>query len=529
MTELVIILELLAAIAVLSLVAGRIRVPLPILLVCTGTILGFIPGLPKVELSPDLVFFIFLPPLLYFQACLTSWRDFKKYAESISFLAVGLVLVTAVCVAAVAHALIPNLSWPAAFVIGAIVSPTDAVAATAIAQSLGVPRSITSILEGESLVNDATGLVMYRLAVAAVLTGFFSFSHFTFQLFYMGIGGILIGLAMGWLLANIRYRLNDTPVEITISLLSPFLIFLPTEIFHVSGILAVVTAGLYLGWHGPEMMNSTTRVTWFANWTTLTFLLNGMLFLLIGLQWSSILSGLAQYSSWQLIGWAAAISATTILTRLLWTVIGGYVRHFIKPKEKRIRLPWRHRVLIGWSGMRGVVSLAAALALPLSLPSGEAFPFRNLLIFLTFCVIAATLILQGISLAPLIRFLKVRDDGQHDREELDTRIRMARAAIARLEQLAVGHDINIDIESIDKLRDYYRVRIVHYTNRFHGAPHEPQGHVSHEHKSIELELIGTERKVIIESRKSGKISDDVLHLLEHELDLAESRLLPKTT
>lgn len=526
MTQLVIILELLATIAVLALIARRVHIPLPILLVSTGTILGFIPGLPKMELSPDLVFFIFLPPLLYFQACLTSWRDFKKYAESISFLAIGLVLVTAVCVAAVAHALIPDLSWPAAFVLGAIVSPTDAVAATSIAQSLGVPRSIISIVEGESLVNDATGLVMYRLTVAAVLTGIFSLTHFAWELLYMGVGGILVGLAMGWLLANIRYRLNDTPVEITISLLSPFLIFLPTEILHVSGVLAVVTAGLYLGWHGPEMMNSTTRVTWLANWSTITFLLNGMVFLLIGLQLSSILSGLSHYSSGQLIGWAIAISATTILTRLLWTLVGGQAKHILRPKEKRVILPWRHRVLIGWSGMRGVVSLAAALALPLVLPSGEAFPFRSLLIYLTFCVIIATLILQGLTLAPLIRLLKVRDDGLLDREELETRIKMARAAIARLEQLSTGNDINMDIETIERLRDYYRVRIIHYTNRFHGTPDEPQGHVSQEHKSLELDLVTTERKVIIELRKHEKISDDVLHLLEHELDLTESRLLP---
>ena len=246
-------MEMLVTIAVLSLVSRRLRVPLPILLVISGTVLGFIPHLPKINLEPDLIFFIFLPPLLYFQACLTSWRDLKSNAEPISLLAIGLVLVTEYSVAVVAHTIIPGMSLPAAYVLGAIVSPTDAVAATSIAQGMGVPRSIINIVEGESLINDASGIVIYRLAVLAVLTGTFSMSLFISKFLFMSIGGILVGLITGWILAKIRYRLNDTPVEITISLLSPFLIYLPAELLHVSG----VSSGCF-GW-------SLFRLAWTKN------------------------------------------------------------------------------------------------------------------------------------------------------------------------------------------------------------------------------------------------------------------------
>jgi CPA1 family monovalent cation:H+ antiporter len=527
MTQMTIILEMLATIAVLSLVSRRLRLPLPILLVITGTILGFVPHLPKMNLEPDLVFFIFLPPLLYIQSCLTSWRDLKANAEPISFLAIGLVLVTQYSVAVVAHQIIPGMSMAVAFVLGAIVSPTDAVAATSIAQGLGVPRSVVNIVEGESLINDASGLVIYRLAVLAILTGTFSMSHLLSEFVYMSIGGIAIGLAMGWLMAKLRYRLNDTPVEITISLLTPYLVYLPTEYFHVSGILAVVTAGLYLGWHAPNMMNSTTRVQWLANWSTITFLLNGMLFLLIGLQLSNILAGLREYSWEQLVGWALAVSAATIITRLLWTVVGGYVRTFIDKKERRQIVPWRQRLLIGWAGMRGVVSLAAALALPLALPTGAEFPFRDLLIFLTFGVILATLVFQGLSLPFVIRFLGVIDDGKLEREETAARIKMARAAIARLEELTVSHEVTMNVESVEHLRDYYRSRIMRYTSHYYDMPHAEQDHAALTLQSLELELVRTERKMVIEMRNRGIISDEILHRLEHELDLTETRLSPQ--
>ncbi len=521
----IMVLEMLATIAVLALVSRRSQVPLPILLVIVGTILGFVPGLPEITMAPELVFFIFLPPLLYIQGVFTPWRDLKEHAEPIVLLAIGLVLVTQYSVAVVAHAIIPGISWPVAYVLGAIVSPTDAIAATSIARTMGVPQSIIKIVEGESLVNDASGIVIYRMAVVAVLTNSFSIHHLLGNFVFMSVGGIIIGLAVGWLMAKIRHRVNDTPVELTLSLISPFVVYLPAELLGTSGILAVVTAGIYMGWRAPYLMNSVTRVQWRANWTTISFLLNGMLFLLIGLQLNDILAALKNYSTENLIWYAFAISATTILTRLLWTMIGGYVRHFISSEEVRVVLPWKHRLLIGWSGMRGVVSLAAALALPLTLPGGQEFPHRDLLIFLTFCVIISTLVVQGLTLPLIIRWLKVEDDGNLERENIDARIKMARGAVARLEELATSGELRVDHEWIERYRDYYRARIIRYGSHVQGLPHEEHDNAATSQRELELELIQTERRVMLDLRKQGITSEEVLRRLEHELDLSEARLL----
>lgn len=525
MTQLIMVLEMLATIAVLALVSKRIRVPLPILLVIVGTVLGFVPGLPDIEMAPELVFFIFLPPLLYIQAVLTPWRDLREHAEPIILLAIGLVLVTQYSIAVVAHAIIPGISWTVAYVLGAIVSPTDALAASAIARSMGVPKSIIKIVEGESLVNDASGIVIYRMAVAAVLADNFSIHNLLSNFVFMSVGGILIGLAVGWVMAKIRYRVNDTPVELTLSLLSPFVVYLPAELCGTSGVLAVVTAGIYMGWRAPYLMNSVTRVQWRANWTTISFLLNGMLFLLIGLQLNDILASLKHYTTEQLLWYAFAISATTILTRLLWTMIGGYVRHFITSREIRAVFPWQHRLLIGWSGMRGVVSLAAALALPLTLADGSAFPHRDLLIFLTFCVIISTLVVQGLTLPLIIRWVKVKDDGSLEKENIDARIKMARGAVARLEELETSGELGVDQEWIERYRDYYRARVIRYGSRVHGLPHEDHDNAALSQQELELELIQTERKIMLELRRDGLTSEEVLRRLEHELDLSEARLL----
>lgn len=353
MPEIEVILGLLVAVAVLATLASRLRVPYPILLVLGGLVLGFVPGLPRVELPPDLVFLIFLPPLLYVSALFTSWRDFRANLRPISLLAVGLVIFTTCAVAAVAHATVEGLTWPAAFALGAIVSPTDAVAATTVAQRLGVPRRIVTVLEGESLVNDATGIVAYRIAVAAVTAGVFSLWEAGLSFVVGSIGGVLVGLAIGRaVLWARRYASQDPSIQNTISLLTPFAAYLlaeelPTYLWeqlhdrfgfpgelHFSGVLAVVSAGLYLGRRGSDVITSSTRLQGYAVWELVTFLLNGLIFILIGLQLQYIVEGLSEYSMAELALYAALISLTVVLVRVLWVFPATYLPRIL---SRRLR------------------------------------------------------------------------------------------------------------------------------------------------------------------------------------------------
>src|SRR6267154_3568893 len=380
---------LLVAVAVLALVARKLTVPYPILFVIGGLLLGLIPKLPKVRLDPELVFLFFLPPLLFPAALFTSWRDFRVNLRPISLLAIGLVLFTTVAVALLAHYFM-ELPLAAGFVLGAIISPPDAIAATAIADRLKVPRRIVTILEGESLVNDATALVAYRFAVVAVVTGSFSLAHAGGQFFIVGIGGILIGLAVGWLAEQFHKRVDDAPIEITVSLLTPFVAYLAAERLGVSGVLAVVAAGLYLGWRMPELLTFKTRLQGGPVWEMVEFLLNGFVFILIGLQLPAVLGALSGNSSpiHRLVWYALLISLTVILIRIIWVFPATYLPRLIFKKMcKHDPYPnWRHVTIVSWTGMRGVVSLAAALALP------DNFPVRDLILFLTFMVILATLV-----------------------------------------------------------------------------------------------------------------------------------------
>src|ERR1043165_3259458 len=376
---------LLLAVAVLALVARKLTIPYPILVVIGGLLLGLIPKLPKVRLDPELVFLFVLPPLLFPAALFTSWRDFRANLRPISLLAIGLVLFTTVAVAYLAHYFM-GLPLPAGFVLGAIISPPDAIAATAIAERLSVPRRIVTILEGESLVNDATALVAFRFAVAAVVTGSFSLAHAAGQFVIVAVGGILIGLAVGWLTAWIQKPIDDPPVEITISLLTPFAAYLPAEQLGVSGVLAVVTTGLYHGWRLPEITTSRTRLQAGPVWEMIEFLLNGFIFLLIGLQLPEVLRHLTGRSIPHLVWYAAVISLAVILIRMLWVFPATYLpRWLFKGLRERDPYPdWRHVAVVAWTGMRGVVSLAAALALPLTLANGSPVPRRALAPFLTF-------------------------------------------------------------------------------------------------------------------------------------------------
>ena len=384
------LLGLLVATGALLALAPTLRLPLPILLVLGGVVLGFIPGLPKVELPPEVVLVAVLPPLLYSGAFFTSLRDLRQNRRAISLLAFGLVATTMAAVAVVAHEWI-GLSWAVAFTLGAIVSPTDALAATEIASRLGAPRRVVSLIEGESLVNDGSALVLYKAAVGAAVGGTFSLLDTSGRVVLNVAGGIAIGLAVGWVVRQVRRRLDDPPVEVAIAVLSGYLAYLPAEAAGVSGVLAAVTIGVYMGWHTPELTTERTRLTGDAFWEILVFLVNALVFVLVGLQLRRIIDTLSGLSSPKLTGYAALVCATVIVVRIVWVPVFAYLPRwaFRSIREHDPYPPWQWPVLLSWAGIRGAVSLVAALALPTD------FPDRDLIVFLTFAVIVATLVLQA--------------------------------------------------------------------------------------------------------------------------------------
>jgi len=519
-----VILGVFAAVAALALLSRRVPIPYPILLVIGGLMLALIPGLPPVPLNPELVFLFFLPPLLYPAALFTSWRDFHANLRPIALLAVGLVLFTTTAVAYLAHYFIEGLPLAAGFVLGAIVSPPDAIAATAIAERLRIPRRIVTILEGESLVNDATALVAFRFAVVALATGTFSLGSAMAQFFYVGLGGIATGLVVGWMSAKITKPIDDPPIEITISLLTPFAAYLPAEQMHVSGVLAVVAAGLYYGWRVPELTSSRTRLVGGPVWEMVEFLLNGFIFLLIGLQLPQVLRNLAGRSIPQLFWYATAISLAVILIRILWVFPATYLPRVL---FKRLRQcdpcpAWQHVTIVAWTGMRGVVSLAAALALPLTIKNDAPFPARDLILFLTFVVILVTLVVQGLSLPFMIRWLGVEDDGATEKEELQARLKANQAALSRLDEIAKSEKLNP--ETIGRLRIEYEDRIRQLGVSEPNQHHTHRGLFTSEYDRLAHETLITERRMIVQLRNERVINDEVLRRIQHDIDLAEARL-----
>jgi monovalent cation/hydrogen antiporter len=520
-----VLLGLMVAVVALTIVARAIDVPYPILLVLGGLVLAAVPGVPDVELDPDLVLVLFLPPLLYAAAFFSSLRDLRENLRPISMLSIGLVAVTMVVVAVVAHAVIDGLPWAMAFALGAIVAPTDPLAATTIARRLGVPRRIVTVIEGESLINDATALVAYRVAVAGAVGGTFSVWKAGPELVWTGVGGVAIGLLVGWIVSEIRARLEDPPLEVTISLITAYAAYLPAEAVGVSGVLAAVTTGILLGWRAPDIANATTRMQGAAVWNTLSFVLNAVLFILIGLQLPLVLDALDQRSPGTLVVEAAAICAAVVGTRMLWGFTVPYVTRTLDWRNKRVELraPWRWRFVIGWSGMRGSVSLAAALALPLETDAGAALPGRDLVIFLTFAVILFTLVVQGLTLPYVIRTLGVRDDGSdEEREELDARVAAAEAALMRLEELG-GEEWTRE-DTVERLKGAYGYRQRRFAARRDGGDVDGFEQRSEAYQRTVRELIVAQRTALVRLRKQGAISDHVMRRVERELDLEDTRL-----
>jgi monovalent cation/hydrogen antiporter len=526
MHEIELVLALMVAVAALATVARALRIPYPILLVLGGLLLALLPVVPDVRLAPELVFLLFLPPLLYIAAFDTSIRDVRALLRPILSLAVGLVLVTTAAVAVVTHALVPQLGWPAAFALGAIVSPPDAVAAAAIFRGLGVSRRLVTLLESESLFNDATALVAYRAALAAMATATFSLGEAGLRFVAVAVGGVVVGLAVGKAVAWLRHRIDDPPVEITLSLLTPFAAWLPAEWLGVSGVLATVTAGLCVGWWAPRIMQSDTRLRGRAVWDMVVFVLNGLVFILIGLQLSTILPALSGRTLLALVGLGVLLSLTVILVRLAWVFLTVYLARLIfgSPLPNDPAPQWREVFVVGWAGMRGVLSLAAALALPLATPE------RDLLLFLTFCVILATLVGQGLSLPWLICALGVGEDraaGEH--QERHARAATAEAATSRIEQLADEWPTHLPL--IDTLRAQYAHRATHLgehaTEESSGEAPSPDGEAEQEmleHHLIRRAVIDAERAALLDLRDRGEIGDQVWRRIERDLDLEELRM-----
>ncbi len=514
----VVALALILAVATMLAVAPTLRVPYPILLVLGGLVIGIAPGMPEFELNPELVFFGVLPPLLYGAAFFTSLRDLRAQARPIGLLAVGLVLVTTVGVALVAHAFVDGLSWASAFVLGAIVSPTDALAATSIARRLGIPRKLVTIVEGESLVNDGTGLVLYRVAVAAVVTGSFSAVHTGGLFVVVAAGGIAVGLLVGWLVSQVRRRLDNPPAEITISLMTGYIAFIPAELAGVSAVLAAVTAGVYLGWHTPELTTPQVRLQGVAVWEIVQYLLNALLFVLVGLQLPVVVDALGDISAATLLGYAALVSLTVIAVRFAWVFA---VLHAPKWIARRMS-NWRGAVFLSWAGMRGAVSLAAALALPLRTDAGDPFPGRDLILFLTFSVILVTLVGQGLTLPLVIRVLGIEDDGLEERQDAEARIRAAEAALARLDELVEEEWVRAD--TAERVRGAYNFR----TNRFRARLDDgDDGSIesrSQDYQRLRRELLDAERAALVELRRAGSISNEVWLRVGRDLDLEDQRL-----
>ena len=503
-----VVVFLLLCSVVLGWLSRRAGVPYPIALVVGGAVLSFVPGLPQINIDPQFLLVLVLPPILYQAALLTSWRDFKVNLRPILLLAIGLVIVTTLVVGATLKFLIPDIPWAVAFAFGAIVSPPDAVAATAILSKLNMPRRIVTVLEGESLVNDASGLVLYKFAVAAVLSGVFSLFDATVQFVLVAIGGIAVGMLLAGVFVALHRFLGDPFIEVLLSLAVPYLAYVAAEALHVSGVLAVVAAGLLRGRYSPEIVSAEMRILARSMWNILVFMLNSLVFILIGLQLSGVIDRLEGYSGWDLAAYALAISMIAILVRFAWVYIAEYLVTRPEPGEAFV---------ISWCGMRGIVSLAAALALPIELADGAPFPHRDLIVFLTFTVITVTLVVQGLTLAPLISRLKLSADLGVREEHRGARLAMGRAALAALDALVAEE--KVPQELAERIRAEFGDRMTAASP----LAAQPDSTIAFARR-LRLAAVRAERAELIRVWRAGEISDDVLHHIEEELDYEESRL-----
>jgi len=528
----VVLLGVLAGVGTLYLLAHFSKVPYPIWLTVGGATLGFVPGIPAVELEPALVLVLFLPPLLTSAAYYSSIRDLRFNARPIALLSVGLVLATTVAVAAVAHVVI-GMPWEVAFVLGAVLGPTDPVAATAIASRVGAPRRVVTVLEGESLINDATALIAFRFAVAAVVEGTFSLVDAIGEFAFGIAGGLAIGIAAGTLGIELLRRIDDAPTEAVLSLLLPYFAYLPAELLGLSAVVAAVTCGLYAALRAPRMFTPATRLQLNAVWELVIFVLNGALFVLVGLQLRGIVDALDGFSAGEVAGYAAAVVGTLVLVRFAWVFPATYLPRllFRRLRERDPKPPWQSPFAIAFIGMRGAVSLAAALSIPITVQGGGDFPYRDLIIFLTFAAIVFTVCVEGLSLPWVLRRLAIDDDGEEAREEDIARLRTAEGAIARIEALR-GEDW-VREDTAERMHGLYRFRQRRFRTRLgkelvdDGLPLPPDENAderSRDYQRFLREILEAQRDALIALRREGAISDDTMRRIERDLDLEDARL-----
>lgn len=500
-------------------IGRRLPVPTPILQVVAGLLVGLVPGATAFRLEPSIVFFVFLPPVLWAAAYFTSWRDFRANLRPIGTLAIGLVLATTAAVAFAAHALLPGIPWAAAVALGAIVSPPDAVAAEAILKRLPVPRWPVVVLQGESLVNDASALVLYRTAVVAAVSGFFSLGESIVRFFVDAAVGVLIGLAVGWLLIRLARLTRDAMAEVILSLLGPYLAWVTAESLHVSAVLACVAGGLYVRQHFSSAVSPASRIQTRAVWDLLVFVLNSLIFLLLGVQFGELMEAVPAATLGAVARTGLWISAIAILVRLVWVPVGTLLQQWSASKRSRRDAPVPPQVqfLVGWTSMRGIVSLASAMALPLALNNGQPFPYRAEIILITMCVIVVTLLLQGLTLAPIIGWLRFPGDATAQDERVHARQEALRHALEKLDDLS--DEPWVRREDVELLREEYRRQARQHSATASGHPEGADAR-----RRLRAEVLRAERRSMIRLRNEGAISDEVLHELERELDVEALRI-----
>lgn len=526
-----IVVLLFVVVAAAAVLAARLKTPPAILLVVIGVLLALIPGLPAIELAPELVLLIVLPPVIYSSSFRMSWREFRFNLRPITLLAVGCVAFTTVAVAAAAHWLL-NLSWGVGFVLGAIISPPDAVAPLSIARTLGIPRRILVVLEGEGLANDATALILYRFAVAAVSAGAFSMSAALETFAAIVVGEIVWGLAVSWVMLRLRRWVDEPRVELVLAVLTPFLAYWAPEHVGGSGVLATVTAGLYASWNGQQLISSATRLQGVFFWDFILYLTEGMIFLITGLQARTLIERMGHYSLRQLLVAAAVISAVVIIARFVWIFPATYLPRWLsRPLRRRDPSPpWQWVFVLSFTGVRGIVSLAAALAIPLITLGGQPFPDRDLILLLTFSVILVTLVGLGLLLPSVIRVLGLAQAGEREQradraEEHAARQQAIKAVIARLEQLKSERELSDDIVGTLRARHQARLRHVGHSSSANNADRK-YGEL---HDEIELLLIAVEREHVNELFRAGKLKDEARRRIERELDLREAQFATRST
>lgn len=521
---------LLAVAFMLVMLAQKVKISYPIFLVLAGLGISYIPGIPAMTIDPEVVFLIFLPPLLYEAAWYTSWNDFWRWRRPISFLAFGLVIITSLAVAFLTSSVIPGFTLAMGFLVGGIVSPPDAIAATSVLKNIKIPKRITTILEGESLVNDASSLIVLRFALAAVITGHFSLSQATTEFFLSTVMGVVIGLAVAHVIYLIhRFLPTTASIDAAFTLISPYFMYLAAEQFHYSGVMAVVSGGLFLSYRSHEIfVDGQSRLQTVNVWATLVVILNALVFILIGLELPVIIAGLEGYSLWEAISYGLMISALVIVLRILWIYPVTFIPRWLskKVRSREAHPGWKGPLVIGWAGMRGVVSLAAALSLPITTAAHINFPHRNLIIFITFVVILVTLVFQGLTLPYLIKAIKMEEIDpvvSDEQQEATIKLRLLDVSLKRLDE-AYTKEVE-GIELVNALKRDLQNNKVHASRRLESMECEAIETAEMEiYHSILKDLYRLQKDELYKIRKEKEFSDEVIRKHEMQIDLSDTKI-----